>query len=93
MGDTSTGIGGFVACGPKATAQTDIIFIFNVFFLGGSSGVPAMPATILISGFHEPLQDLRADILQPAANARDQTVIIQTGGGTTLLMWPRIHPI
>ena len=31
--------------------------------------------------------------IQPAANARDQTVIIQTGGGTTLLMWPRIHPI
>ena len=28
-------------------------------------------------------------ILQPAANAHDQTVIIQTGGGTTLLMRPR----
>ena len=33
------------------------------------------------NGFQEPLQDLRADILQPVANAR-QTVIIQTGGGT-----------
>jgi hypothetical protein len=28
-------------------------------------------------------------IFQLAANARDQTVIIQTGGGNTLLMWPR----
>ena len=37
------------------------------------------------NGFQGPLQDLKADILQPAANARDQTVIIQTGGGTTLL--------
>ena len=27
-------------------------------------------------------QDLRADILQQAANARDQTMIIQTGVGT-----------
>ena len=38
------------------------------------------------NGFQEPLQDLRADILQPAANAREQTVIIQTGSGTTMLV-------
>ena len=30
----------------------------------------------------------RPDVLQPADNAQDQTVIIQNGGGTTLIMRP-----
>ena len=41
------------------------------------------------NGFQEPSQDLRTDISQPAAIAHDQTVNIQTGGGTTLHIWTR----
>ena len=47
--------------------------------------VIALEIFILVKNSSMKMQDLRADILQPAANSRDQTVIIQTGGGTILI--------
>ena len=49
-------------------------------FKGYVSSLPSLLSNPVQNGFQEPLQDHRANILQPAANARDQTVtvIIQT---------------
>ena len=52
---------------------------------GEFHGLCILPSLLSKPGqndFQDLLQDLRANILQPAANAHDQTVIIQTGGGT-----------